>query len=203
MSTPNAPLIRTALIALAAFQLTACSAYQAARVVDLRDVASEETLRRPRPADPGPLFFDTTAALVAKRQLKTAIHAVPPLDEVLRGALEAGLGVSVDDVRVEFVGYVYAYYFPSRQDDLVLRVTAESTSPGVTGAYEVRIRGNESPDWLGPLDEHWVDLVPDTGAGLGEDEGTRRLERRADQVAWLHRWMLIELTRRLVAVVSE
>ncbi len=203
MSTLRALSIRTALAASLALALGACSAYRAARVVDLDDVPSQETVRRLSAADPGPLFVDTTGALVAKRQLKTTIHAAPPLQDFLRGALEDGLGVPVDDVRVEFVGHVHAYYFPSRHDDLLLRARVESTSAGIAGTYEVRIRGNESPDWLGPIDEHWVDLVPDTGAGLEEDEGTRRLERRADQVAWMQRGKLIELTRRLVAAVSD
>jgi hypothetical protein len=187
---------------LACASLGSCSAYESARVVDLRPVPEAQTIRRADESTSAPLFVDVTGALVAKRQLETAISVEPSLSSYLEGELERALGVPVQSVRVDYIGYRYAYYFPSRSDDFVLEVTIDAPAAGIAGEFEGRIRGNEPADYLGELDENWIDLVPDTGAGLDEPEQTRRLEGRADQVAWQHRAKLFEVTRRLVASVE-
>ncbi|QDU84655.1 hypothetical protein Pla163_17670 [Planctomycetes bacterium Pla163] len=103
---------------------------------------------------------------------------------------------------MELVGQRYAYSFPSRADDLVLFATVDAQAPHVAGTFEARIQGDADPAHLGPLDEHWTELVPRTAARGDEDEATRRLEHRADQIARLHRAKLRELVRRLVANVA-
>lgn len=187
------------LALLACFALAGCSAYKTARIVTLDEVPLSESYRRPEGAAPEPLFVETTAALVAKRQLKTAISVVPSLESHLERELEAALGVEVEQLRVSFVGYRYAYYFPSRDDDFVLTVEVTAPAANLHGELEGRIRGNEPLAPLIGLDLGWHDLIPDTGLGRDESENTRKLERRADQQAWIQRALLLEATRRLVA----
>lgn len=187
---------------LACFVLASCSAYETARVVDLNDVPLSESYWRPDGASPEPLFVETTAALVAKRQLKTAISVEPSLESHLERELEAALGVDVERLQLSYVGYRYAYYFPSRDDDFVLRVELDAPAANLHGEFEGRVRGNEPLAPLIGLDLGWHDLIPDTGLGRDESENTRKLERRADQQAWIQRALLLEATRRLVASAS-
>ncbi len=55
------------LALLGCLALCGCSAYRAARVVDLREVPAAQTVQRTGERTSEPLFVDTTGALVAKR----------------------------------------------------------------------------------------------------------------------------------------
>jgi len=182
--------------------LSACSAFKATRVVTLEDVPVSESFWRAEGEAQEPLFVETTAALVAKRQLKTAILVEPALEGHVQRELEAALGVEVEHLEVRHVGYEYAYYFPSRADDFVLCVELDAPAAEIRGEFEGRIRGNEALAGTLQLRAGWKDEIPDTGAGRDEDEDTRKLERRADQQAWIQRGLLLEATRRLVASVE-
>jgi len=201
MPDPTRPLAVITLALLAGPLLCGCAAYETARVVVLDEVPAEEALRRTDESDPEPLFVDTTGALVAKRQLRTAISAEPDLAEFVRRELEHELGHGIERVRVDYVGYRYAYYFPSRHDDFVLRVDVLAPEAGLDGEYEAVIRGIDlrNPTWL--LGD-WPADIPGTGNPPEADDPTRRIERMADQRAWLHRAVLREATRRLGVLVA-
>ena len=186
---------------LAGLPLCGCAAYETARVVVLDDVPAAEGLRRAGGEASAPLFVDTTAALVAKRQLRTAISVEPGLAAYVQRELEAELGLEIARLRVEYVGYRYAYYFPSRRDDFVLRVELEAPAGGIAGEFEAVIRGIDlrNPTWL--LGD-WPADIPGTECPPGADDQTRRIERMADQRAWLHRAVLQEVTRRLALQVE-
>jgi len=195
------PLTRLSLL-LALAWLSGCTAYGTARTVTLGDVPVASSYWRTEDSTGEPLFVETTAALVAKRQLKTAIRVEPSLEDHLRRELEAALGARLERLELLDVGYQYAYYFPSREDDFVLRVELEAPAAGRRGEFEGRVRGRESVGDLLSLEQGWKEQIPDTGAGRGEPEKVRKLERRADQQAWIQRGLLLEATRRLVAAVQ-
>ena len=191
-----------ALPVLAALVLCGCSAFEAQRVVNLDETSAAQRMWRPKNSTTEPLFVDTTGALVAKRQLKTAIFVEPTLESFIRRKLETALGAQLDELEVRAVGYRYAVYFPmTRGDDFVLRVRLRASAAGLDGEFEGRIHGNESLAEVLTLDFGWKELIPDTGLGLNEGETTRSLERRADQQAWIQRGYLLEATNRLVANV--
>lgn len=190
------------LLGLAALCLCGCSAFEAQRVISLDEVPVAESFWRPAGEFGEPLFVETTAALVAKRQLKTAIRTEPTLESHLRRELEAALGVELDELEVRSIGYEYAVYFPlTRQDDFVLSVELQASAVNLSGKFEGRVRGNEATGDVLGLELGWTDLIPDTGAERNEDENTRKLEHRADQQAWIQRGLLLEATDRLVANV--
>ena len=73
MPDPIRCLAAISLALLCGSVLCSCAAYETARVVVLDDVPAEEAIRRTGDHDAEPLFVDTTGAIVAKRQLRTAI----------------------------------------------------------------------------------------------------------------------------------
>lgn len=196
-------LAARSLVAVLCAALCACSAYRTTRVVDPRDAAEADApvVRRAGADSPAALFVDKSPAFVRKGRIETAVVVEPDLAGYLRDALRRASGSPVDHVRVAAVGYRYAYYFPSRHDDFVLEAEVDAPALGVAGTFEGRVRGNERPDWPDAPGADWDAVVPDTGAGLEEDERERRLERRVDQIAWTQRVKLREAARRWVAAV--
>jgi len=204
LHVPASP--RWALAVLCCSVLVGCSAVQTARVLDVRDVPASESLWRPAGEAPQPLFVHTAGAIVAKRQLKIAISVEPPLEPYLERRLEEELGTEIEHLRLDFVGYRYAYYFPSRRDDFVLRVELEAPAAGLRGVFEGVIGGDElqrSHVLLGP---DWDSDVPNTGPEQGTaeyDEQEARIERMADWRAYEHRLLLRLATRRLASAVTS
>jgi hypothetical protein len=201
MPDPTRCLAVMSLALLAGPALSGCAAYETARVVVLDDVPAAEAIRRTSAHDAEPLFVDTTGALVAKRQLKTAISAEPDLEAFVRRELEHELGREIERLRVDYIGYRYAYYFPSRHDDFVLRVELQAPQAGLDGEFEAVIRGIDlrNPTWL--LGD-WPADIPGTESPPEADDQARRIERMADQRAWLHRAVIREVTRRLAVLVA-
>ena len=199
-------LVRLSIALLGCATLCGCAAYETSRVLSLDDVPASESVWRPRGDAPQPLFVETTAAIVAKRQLRTAMTVEPELEPYLQRTLEAELGIEIERLRVDYVGYRYAYYFPSRSDDFVLRVELDAPAAGIHGEFEGVILGREldrAHELIGP---DWRAEVPDTGAGnqAGEvDDQARAIERRADERAYLHRLILQIATQRLAESLAQ
>ena len=194
-----------ALAVLCCSLLFGCSAVRTARVVDVRDAPASDCLWRPEGEAPPPLFVHTAGALAAKRQLKLAISVEPPLELYIQSTLEEELGVEIEELRLEFVGYRYAYYFPSRQDDFVLRVELEAPAAGLQGEFEGVIGGDELQRSHVLLGSDWDSDVPNTGPEQGTaefDEQEARVERVADGRAFEHRLLLQLVTRRLAREVA-
>jgi len=105
--------------------LSACSAFKATRVVTLEDVPVSESFWRAEGEAQEPLFVETTAALVAKRQLKTAILVEPALEGHVQRELEAALGVEEAGYSINIITKAMSdsdllAIFRSRQADAVI-----------------------------------------------------------------------------------
>ena len=192
-------MTRTLLLLLCA-GLAACTV-RTARIVELGDVPELASVRRPEGEAPQPVCVDKTHMYY--RTIKTSISVEPALEDYVRGVLEDYLQVPLETVRVDFVGYRYAYYFPGRHDDFVLRVELVSKGTGLEGEFEGVLGGDELFRHYELFDEDWEQSIPytTTEEELAADDTQRDLQCRADRRAYQHRLMIRMATERLARAV--
>ena len=190
-------------LALASLLLSACGSLETARTLDLRDVPLEASVRRPEGRPPGPLFVDRTYWL--KRGVNVELSVEPDLETHVRAAIEAELGVAPELVRIDYVGYRYAYYFPSRHDDFVIRAEVRVAQHGIDGPYEGVVSGLDLFQPHKAFGANWPEVVPYTGPPGGEDElGIEAsLQRWADRRAFLNRLAILRAARHLARAVRS
>jgi len=185
-----APPALAALLILACSTLTACIQNRSVgRVIDLRSPPAGDIMRRADRDRNDAVLMDTRPYHFGT--LQTDISVEPPLEQFVEEELEARLGTSLRSVRVEFIGYRYAYYFPSRHDDFVLSVVIEGDS--VSGAFEGVIGGDEQLNPAALLGAGYWEEIPETSpldADGPEGEAQRDLERAADSRAYWHRSLI-------------
>ena len=133
------------------------------------------------------------------RAVITSMAFEPALDVYVRRVVEEELGVPLDELHVEFIGYRYAYYFPSRHDDFVLRIELTSSAAGVSGEFEGVIKGIRFLHAYELFGQGREGDIPHTGLEVPEEEWTmdHSLESWADRRAYLHRLATQLVTRRL------
>jgi hypothetical protein len=181
--------------------LAGCGTVRTARVLTLGEVPPAESVRRAGPDAPAPVLVDEEHAFY--RTIEIALSVEPALESYLARVLQTEIGVKAESLRVVSLGYRYAYYFPSRRDDLVLVVELVAKDGRISDTFEARIRGNESFHSIGLLGPRWQEDIPDTSPpGEAEtDELQARIESYADGYAYKHRLLLRELARRLAREV--
>jgi hypothetical protein len=192
--------MRTVLVLLCA-AFAACGSLETARVVELGDVPEAESIRRPEGEAPAPILVDTDHWM--KSTIATSISVEPPLEDYVRDVLEDYLQVPLDTVRVDFVGYRYAYTFPSRRDDFVLRVELVSEGTGLEGEFEGVLGGDELFKHYELFNEDWERSIPSTATAeeRAADDKPAALQRWADRRAYQHRLMIRLATERLARAV--
>ena len=165
-------------------------------MVDLRDPPAEESVRRVSPEHSDAVLHDLRPYNYGS--LVTEISVEPPLEIFLRDELQALSGLALANAEVDFIGFRYAYYFPSRRDDFVLRVTI--TGGGIDGTYEGIVGGDEQMnpgELFGP--GYW-ERLPQTAPLPGAEPDSRSeasVQRLSDSRAYLHRAMIRLATRRI------
>ncbi len=197
------PVLRRWIVALLCCASAGCGTVKMARVVALGDVPAAESVWRPEGERSEPLLVDTEHAFY--RTLKTSLWVEPPLRQYVRQVLEAKLGAELDTVRVDFVGFRYAYYFPSRHDDFVLRVELHSDAAGVSGQFEGVVRGIEHFHRTDLFGSQWESEIPSTGSGReagAERDLAARIECVADRRAYEHRLLIRIAAQRLARSVA-
>lgn len=191
------PRVRVPLI-LACCLAAGCGTLETGRVVSLGDVPENESVRRAGVDQSERQLLGTSH--VFYRKLETSLWFEPSIEDYLAQTLSAELEIAWESLRVDTLGFRYAFHFPSRQDDFVLRIELRSASANLCGEFEARIGGDELRHKDALFGSGWWDHVSNTDQDDGGEGDILEphFERIADRVAYEHRCLIQIVTQRMV-----